>query len=331
VPFGGPDGGNGGEGGNVIIATNPSISDLSWFRRRRQFKAGDGSKGGKGKKQGKKGDDLVIEVPPGTLVCVKERHGDEALLADLVKTGQGVIVARGGRGGWGNAHFATATNQLPQIATEGEAGEERFLVLQLKLLADVGIIGYPNVGKSSLLASVSRARPEIAEYPFTTREPVLGVVDVGRSRIIVAEIPAIIEGAHLGRGLGYDFLRHVERSKVLIHLLDGTSLNLIDDLSKVNAELALFSPSLLEKPQILAVNKIDLLEGQARLSEIESILRGLNKPVFFISAATGEGVAELIAKAAQIVDSVGVEKDEREIPVAIFRPQPKGRKAERLR
>lgn len=333
VPFGGPDGGDGGDGGNVVIAADPNMSDLSWFRQRRQFRAANGGGGGKGKRQGRRGEDLMIRVPAGTVVLLKEESGQqEKLVADLVEGGQQVVVAKGGRGGLGNPHFASATNQVPQIATDGEPGEERHLALQLKLLVDICITGYPNAGKSSLLAKVSQARPKIADYPFTTVEPVLGVADVGKSRLVLAEMPAIVEGAHLGRGIGIDFLRHAERSKVMIHLLDGSSSHILDDLSRVNAELGLFDSSLLEKPQVVAVNKVDLPEVRERQAEIKGALGGLAQPVLFISALTGEGVGELMAKAAEVAESVSAsEKGVGEMTVAVFRPQPKGKSGRRSR
>ena len=223
VPFGGPDGGDGGSGGDVILEASSSVTNLRMFRLKRFFRAGDGKGGMGSKKHGKKGKGLVLTVPVGTVVLPKTQIGAEALIADLEQPAQQVVVARGGKGGLGNTHFAAATNQIPRIAQKGEVGEEKSILLELKLIADVGIIGYPNVGKSTLLAAITSAKPEIAGYPFTTREPVLGVVEVGEQNFVLAEIPRLIDGAHLGRGLGHDFLRHVGRTKVLIHLIDGSS------------------------------------------------------------------------------------------------------------
>ncbi|MDP2932061.1 MAG: Obg family GTPase CgtA, partial [Chloroflexota bacterium] len=220
VPMGGPSGGDGGNGGDVIIQAAPGLDTLRVFKRKRFFRAADGENGSGSRKHGKRGVDLVITVPPGTMVALKTSG---AIIADLVEPGQQVVIARGGKGGWGNARFASPSNQAPRIAHKGEPGEEKSIVLELKLIADVGIIGFPNVGKSSLLAAASAARPEIADYPFTTREPVLGVVNVGGKSFVLAEIPGLIEDAHLGRGLGHDFLRHAARTRVFIHLLDGTS------------------------------------------------------------------------------------------------------------
>jgi len=244
------------------------------------------------------------------------------LIADLVADGQKVLVARGGRGGFGNARFATPTNQAPRIAQKGEPGEEARLILDLKLIADVGIIGYPSVGKSTLLASASAARPKIADYPFTTQEPVLGVVEVGNQSFVLAEIPGLIDGAHRGLGLGRDFLRHAERTKVLIHLLDGTSQSPLADLKNVNNELALFNPILAAKPQIVAVNKIDLPEVESRIPELQRELSQVEAPLFFISAATTKGVPQLMAKVAEMLGSIEGEPT-MEAAVAVFRPQPR--------
>jgi GTP-binding protein len=223
VPFGGPDGGDGGDGGDVVVAAGEAVASLRAYRRKRYFKAGRGRDGAGQKKHGKKGADLVLAVPVGTVVSDKSPLEGDSLIADLARDGQTVVVAKGGRGGKGNVHFATATNQAPQIAQPGEAGEELTLTLELKLIADIGLIGYPNAGKSTLLAAVSAAKPRIAGYPFTTREPVLGVVEVGSQSFVLAEIPGLIKDAHLGKGLGHDFLRHIERTRGLIHLVDGSS------------------------------------------------------------------------------------------------------------
>lgn len=328
VPFGGPDGGDGGVGGSVYISADRSVTTLGWFRRKRRFKAASGKSGGKQKKHGAKGDDLLIAVPLGTMIFLKEDE-EEVLLADLSQQGQKVLVAKGGNGGLGNVHFATPRNQAPRVATKGECGEERCLILDLKLIADVGIIGYPNVGKSTFLAAVSEAKPKIADYPFTTREPALGVVEVRMKIFVLAEIPGLIEGAHLGRGLGHDFLRHVERTKVLLHLLDGSSPSVIEDMNNLNTELALYKPSLAQKPQLVAVNKIDLPQVQARLPEIRQIFNSLGMTVFFISAITKQGVPELVSGMAEMVDRVGEERTVSETPVAVFRPKPKVKRGKR--
>ena len=223
VPFGGPDGGDGGDGGDVIIMADSSVDSLRVFGRRRFYRAADG-KDGKGKgKHGKKGENLILTVPVGTVVLRKTQIVDDALIADLKQPGQQVVVTKGGRGGLGNTHFASPTNQAPRIAQGGETGEENSIILEMRLIADVGIIGYPNVGKSTLLAAASAAKPKIASYPFTTCEPILGVAEVGQRSLVLAEIPGLIDGAHLGRGLGHDFLRHIVRTKILIHLVDGSA------------------------------------------------------------------------------------------------------------
>ena len=322
VPFGGPDGGDGGTGGSVYIAADRSITTLRQFRRKKRFKAAPGKRGGRQKRHGAKGDDLLIVVPLGTVIFRKEDE-QEVLLADLSQQGQKVLVAKGGNGGLGNVHFATARNQAPRVATKGELREEFCLTLDLKLIADVGIIGYPNVGKSTLLAAVSKAKPKIADYPFTTREPVLGVVEVGIKTFVIAEIPGIIDDAHLGKGLGHDFLRHAERTKVLLHLLDGSSPTLIDDMNNLNRELNLFKPSLAQKPQLVAVNKIDLPQVQARLPDVKQLFSSLGVVVFFVSAVAKLGVPELLSAVVEVMDRASKEQTESEMPIVVFRPKPR--------
>ncbi len=323
VPWGGPDGGDGGNGGSVFLEADARVNTLRWFWRRRHFQAQRGGNGAGGRMHGKNGDDLVVSVPLGTVVFNKESAGEKLLLADLAEEGQRVLVAQGGRGGWGNTRFVSSTRQAPRIAQRGEKGEEATLILDLKLIADIGLIGYPNVGKSTLLASASAARPKIAEYPFTTIEPVLGVVDVANRSFVLAEIPGLVEGAHRGVGLGHDFLRHAERTKVLIHLLDGTSRSPLSDMQKLNQELSLYNSILAAKAQLLAVNKIDLPEVKARIPALERELASLKEPLFFISAATGDGVPQLMAKAAEMLDFIAAQPRAEAAPVAVFRPQPK--------
>jgi len=320
VPFGGPDGGNGGRGGSVYVIADAQLSTLYSMSRRKHLKAGTGGNGLGKKMQGKQGEDLVVKVPMGTLVY-RRSDGETVLIADLVADGQQEVVARGGRGGVGNVHFATSTNQAPRIAQKGQPGEEAWLILELKLVADVGIIGYPSVGKSTLLAAASAARPKIADYPFTTQEPVLGVVAVGNRTFVLAEIPGLIEGAHHGAGLGHYFLRHAERTRLLIHLLDGTSQNPLAGMDSVNRELALFNPTLGLRPQIVAVNKIDLPEVEARIPELREQLGKVTGPLHFISAATTAGVRQLMARAAGMLEDL----DQRapEAAPAVFRPQPR--------
>lgn len=322
IPFGGPDGGNGGKGGWVFIVANNNLDTLREFQYRRYFAAGDGENGaGKGK-HGRGGEDKILLVLPGTLVWKKEGENN-VLLADLKQEGQKVKVVRGGKGGYGNAHFVTSTYQAPRLAQRGEVGEEVELLLELKLIADVAIIGYPSSGKSTLLAAVSAAKPQIAPYPFTTREPVLGVVKVGWERFILVEIPGLIEGAHLGRGLGYHLLQHSERTYLFIHLVDGSSRHPVEDWSKVNQELASYSPALGKKPQIVAVNKIDLPEVQARLPELKKEFSRLGIPAFFISAAEGQGVKELMAAAVEMLKEVQQAREPVVSVEKVLRPQPR--------
>lgn len=324
VPFGGPDGGNGGRGGDVIIEADLSVTSLKIFLRKKVYEAEDGKRGGSKKKHGFKGANLILPVPVGTVVSEKTQIGDNVFLADLEQSGQPVVVARGGRGGFGNAHYTTATNQAPRIAQKGERGEEKSLILELRLIADVGIIGYPNVGKSTLLAAVSAARPKIADYPFTTVEPILGVVEVGEKSFILAEIPGLIEGAHLGRGLGHDFLRHALRTKMFIHLIDGSSPSPVDNMLRVNNELVLFDSSLAQKPQIVCVNKIDLPQVRARTKEIREAFAEARIEVCFISAETKEGVPELMAETMRKLNQLTLGKAEMKQPaLKVFYPQPR--------
>jgi len=320
VPFGGPDGGDGGDGGDVIVVVDLAVTSLRAFKPKRYHRAANGRNGRNKKRHGKKGENLILTVPVGTVVSYKSQIGSDTIIADLEQPGQPVVVARGGKGGLGNAHFATSTNQVPRIAEKGDEGEENSLILELKLIADIGLIGYPNVGKSTLLAAVSAARPKIASYPFTTREPVLGVVEIGQRSFVLAEIPGLIDGAHLGRGLGHDFLRHIVRTKMLIHLVDGSSPSPAEDMAKVNTELSLFDSALAKKPQLVAVNKIDLPRVRARLAEIRDSFAGTR--ALFISAATGEGIPELMTETLGLLQSVPEAGDK--IVRKVFHPQPRG-------
>jgi GTP-binding protein len=327
VPFGGPDGGDGGDGGDVIIEAASSVTSLRLFKQKRFFRAGDGKPGAGRKRHGKKGKDQIIAVPLGTVVLPKVQIGDDNLVADLDEAGERVVVARGGKGGLGNVHFASATSQAPQIAQKGEPGEECSLILELKLIADIGIIGYPNVGKSTLLSAISAAKPKIASYPFTTLEPVLGVAEGGGRSVVVAEIPGLVDGAHLGRGLGHDFLRHVARTKVLIHLIDGSSASPSEDLVRVNTELGLFDSALAKKPQLAVVNKIDLAPVRERRAKITDNLKGVGVSPQFISAVTGEGVPELMATAVKMLGQVAAGRERGEkVTKKVFHPRPQGAK-----
>lgn len=299
VPRGGPSGGNGGKGGDVYLEADPQINTLIAFSKQIHFRAANGDHG-RGKNQtGAQGEDLVIKVPVGTVAYDVETG---LLLADLTEPGERVLVVRAGRGGRGNWTFRSSTNQAPRIAENGEPGEERWLRLELKLLADIGIVGVPNAGKSTLLSRISAARPKIADYPFTTLEPNLGTVLIGQQDMVWADIPGLIEGAHLGTGLGHTFLRHIERTRVLVHLLNGVSADPLGDFEAINQELALFNPQLAAKPQIVALNKLDVSEVRAHWPAIARGLRdrGAIEPQA-ISAVSGEGVDALLARAASLL------------------------------
>ncbi len=299
VPRGGPDGGDGGRGGSVYLRAGPGVSTLLEFSHRRHFKAGRGGNGSGAKKHGKKGEDLAIAVPPGTVVSAD----DVGVLADLRRPGDDVMVARGGRGGLGNVHFATATNRTPRVAQKGEPGEERWLSLELKTIADVGLVGYPNVGKSSLLAALTAARPKIGDYPFTTLTPNLGVVErdstapaLSPETFVLADIPGLIEGAHRGVGLGHEFLRHVERARVLLHVVDASGPDPLQAYRDVRLELELYNPALAAKPEVVALNKIDLPAVRDRVDGIvEQFRRAAPElPMLPVSALSARGVPELL-------------------------------------
>jgi len=293
-PKGGPAGGDGGKGGNVILVATSSKHTLLDFKYKKHFIAEDGEPG-KGKKMhGKKGEDLIIYVPVGTVV--KDARTGE-IICDLAKDGQRCTVARGGKGGRGNARFATPTNQAPTYAEKGEPGEERWIILELKLIADVGLIGFPNAGKSTLLARLTRANPKIADYPFTTLSPNLGVMELGWDRrLIIADIPGLIEDAHKGAGLGHEFLRHIERTKFLAHIIDVSDFRERDPIQAfeaINKELALYSQELVKKPQIVVANKIDALSDKELIEELRSYFKEKGYEFCAISALTGEGLEEL--------------------------------------
>ncbi|OGO43812.1 MAG: GTPase ObgE [Chloroflexi bacterium RBG_16_60_22] len=324
VPLGGPDGGDGGHGGGVVIRAEASLDNLRRYRQNKTYRALKGQDGAGNRRHGKNGEDLVLAVPAGTLVTLPAEDGNAALLADLEKPGDEVVVARGGRGGWGNTHYVSSTNQAPHIAQRGEAGEEMTVVLEMRLIADVGIVGLPNAGKSTLLAAASAARPKIASYPFTTLEPVLGVVELGLESFVMAEIPGLVEEAHLGRGLGLDFLRHALRTKILIHIIDGSAASPAADMIAVNRELASYDPELARKPQIIVVNKVDLPEVQERLDEIKKELAGAGVKAHYISAATGQGVHRLMDEALRTLSVTTTTHVGAEPPLKVFRPQPRG-------
>ncbi len=305
VPFGGPAGGNGGKGGNVIIQADERLQTLMDYKYKRHYKAKNGQPGSGSNKHGKSAEDLILKVPVGTVI--KDANTGE-IIADLTKHGQSVIVAKGGKGGRGNAAFKSPTNQTPDFAEEGEKGEEKWIELELKLLADVGIIGFPNAGKSTLISTLSHAKPKIADYPFTTLTPVLGVLqlDIGDS-ITLADIPGLIEGASQGAGLGHEFLRHIERTKFLIHMIDisdFTDKDPIEAFNLINKELSNYSPKLLEKPQIVVGNKIDILSDKSLIKKLKDYFSEKGYPFIPVSLATKEGVDELINKIKQINEAI---------------------------
>lgn len=307
VPKGGPSGGDGGRGGDVVLRADPGLNTLLAFRYKRIYKAGRGAHGEGGGRAGRSAEDLTIRVPVGTRVT-DEGTGD--LLADLTRPGESVIVARGGRGGRGNAHFATPTHRAPREAEPGESGQERWLVLELRLLADAGLVGLPNAGKSSLLSRISAARPKIADYPFTTVEPVLGVVALPDAPgIVVADVPGLIEGAHRGAGLGHEFLRHIDRTRVLVHVVDLSGPDPLAAVGTVERELGLYAPALRTKPVLIAANKMDLPEARARWAAFAETLRARGQTVLPLSAATGEGIPALLTALVAMLRAVSPPAD----------------------
>jgi len=302
VPRGGPDGGDGGGGGSVFIVATPTKNTLVDFRFHPEFKARRGQHGQGSNRTGQTAEDLEIGVPPGTLIFEKDPAGGEMrLLGDLAEEGQRILVAKGGRGGRGNARFVSSTNRAPRRTEPGEEGEERQLQLQLKLIADVGLIGFPNAGKSTLISRISAARPKIANYPFTTLVPNLGVVTLGDDRsFVVADVPGLIKGAHEGTGLGHQFLRHIERTKVLVHLVDvsgASGRDPVDDFITILDELERFSPTVAAKPQIVVANKMDAVDDVERVKALERRVKKQRLPFLRISAATGEGITALLEAA----------------------------------
>ncbi len=301
VPRGGPAGGDGGKGGDIIFKVNPKFNTLTYFHRQVHFKAEHGKRGGSTDKTGRGGDDLIIEVPPGTVVRDAETG---ELLADMIYPDQVIIVAKGGRGGRGNAKFVTSANQAPRIAEKGEPGIERWITLELKLIADVGIVGMPNAGKSTLLSVISNAKPKIAPYPFTTLEPNLGMVIYDDQDLVFADIPGLIEGAHMGVGLGHSFLRHVQRTRILIHLLDGTNPDVLADYSQINTELALYDEKLAERPQIVVFNKMDMPEAEAQWEKVQAFLKKNGVEAMAISALTQQNTQKLVQKVFALVSTL---------------------------
>ena len=303
VPRGGPDGGDGGRGGDVVLRARQIMSTMAAYRDGRARRAIDGGCGTANQRHGASGEDLVLDVPAGTVVWdIDARPGEAGVpLADLSVDGMTAVVARGGRGGWGNKRFATATRKAPQFAQRGAVGERRRIRLELKLLADVGLIGLPNAGKSTLLRQWSRATPKVAAYPFTTLEPELGVVELGYDTFVAADMPGLIEGASVGVGLGHEFLRHIERTRVLVHVLDMTREDPLADHALIEAELEAFGHGLLEKPQLLALNKIDDPDGRVHAELLIAELDALGKPWLAVSGLNGEGTRELAQRAFEML------------------------------
>ena len=305
VPDGGPDGGDGGKGGNIVFKADKTLTTLVDFAHKKMFTARNGEDGKARRSSGRKGEDLYIYVPVGTVI--KDAKSGR-VMKDMSENEEEFIAAYGGNGGWGNVHFATATRQTPKFAKDGIRGQERELILELKLIADVGLAGFPNVGKSTLLSAVSAARPKIANYHFTTLEPNLGVVKMGEGKsFVMADIPGLIEGAHEGIGLGHEFLRHIERTRLIVHIVDvsGTEgRNPIDDFEKINNELSLYSKSLAERPQIVAANKIDVITEPKLLEDFRKYIEDKGLKLFEISAAAHTGTKELINQVSKLLDTL---------------------------
>ncbi len=318
VPRGGPDGGDGGHGGSIIFVVNPKMNSLNRFHKQVHYQADNGRHGGRSKKTGASGRNLRLEVPPGTVIRDAKT---EELLADLTEPGEEFTLLPGGRGGRGNVHFASSTNQVPGTAERGEPGSERWLNLELKLIADVGLIGLPNAGKSTLLAAISAARPKIASYPFTTLTPNLGVVAIDEDHSLVfADIPGLIEGASAGVGLGHDFLRHIERTRVLVHLVDGSAKEPLENFAVINQELALYGASLEQKPQLVVLTKLDLPDAAAWEPLIAEEMTKWGHEFMSISAVTGLGVRELLARVSQIVEEAAEKESWPVEEIIVIRP-----------
>lgn len=317
VPRGGPDGGDGGRGGSIIFEVVKTLNTLMAYHYKSRHIAQDGEKGGRTNRTGKSAEDLILPVPPGTVIYDAQSG---VLLGDLTEPGQRLEVCKGGRGGRGNQHFATSRNQAPRTAEKGEPAEERDLRLELKLIADVGIVGVPNAGKSSFLAAVTNARPKIADYPFTTLEPNLGVAVLDEDHtLVLADIPGLIEGAHMGAGLGVAFLRHIQRTRVLIHVLDGMSEDPVADYAQINGEMALFDPRLGEKPQVVVLNKSDLPEVEERWPKIQRAMKKRGVEVTRISAGGRVGLQPVLWKVVELLQNAPMPEAAAALPV--YRPE----------
>jgi GTP-binding protein len=307
VPHGGPNGGDGGRGGDVLITADRNLSTLSDQRMRRKIHAETGRKGDIKNQTGRNGRDTEIRVPVGTIIYDRDAEAENEVVADLSSDGESVLVARAGRGGRGNARFKSSTRQTPDFAEPGQPGESRKLRLSLKLLADIGLVGFPNAGKSTLLSRISEARPRVASYPFTTLTPSLGLVEIGDRRIVAADIPGLIEGASEGVGLGHRFLRHIERTRVIVHLLDASSIvfesaDLVERYETIRRELGSYNPDLLERRELVVLSKIDLVQESSDLEKVEAELSRRGLHVLRLSSATGAGVDALLKAMVQTLD-----------------------------
>jgi GTP-binding protein len=307
VEFGGPNGGNGGRGGDVIATCVDGLNTLIDYRYQQHFKAGTGTHGMGKDRHGAKGKDVILHVPRGTQIFEDD---NETLIADFTEVGQTVTLLKGGNGGFGNAHFKTATNQAPRHANPGQDGTEKWIWLRLKLIADAGLVGLPNAGKSTFLAAVSAAKPKIADYPFTTLHPNLGVVRIGERDFVLADIPGLIEGAHEGAGIGDRFLGHVERTGVLIHLIDGTQDDVKAAYKTIRGELGAYDAALAEKPEIVVLNKIDALSADEMKTKVAALKRSSKAEVFAASGVTGEGIDKVLYGVLAILDAEKAEKAE---------------------
>ncbi len=317
VPLGGPSGGDGGNGGDIVFAVNRHMNSLIRFHRQVHYRADFGKHGNTKRRTGASGKPTIISVPPGTVI---RNEKTEQILADLTEEGQEFVVIKGGQGGRGNIHFVNSVNQAPRIAERGEPGTEMWVTLELKLIADVGIVGLPNAGKSTLLSVISRATPKIASYPFTTLQPNLGVVSVENfDTMVVADIPGLIEGAADGIGLGHDFLRHVERTRILIHLIDGSAKEPLEDWAMINQELALYDIALEKRPQLVVLNKMDLPDAIAWEPLIEEEITKAGYPFMSISAVTGQNVRQMLFKVKQMLDEAPETEAKHEHEPAVIR------------
>ena len=323
VPRGGPDGGRGGRGGDVIVQANAQLNTLRRYRRQRIFRAEDGAPGGTNNRRGRAGASLVLQLPVGTTIS-RTGGGELTRITDLRTHGQSVLAAWGGDGGYGNAWFKSATNRAPRVAQRGGAGERLRLRFELRVLADIGIVGLPNAGKSSLLRLLSSARPRVAAYPFTTLEPYLGVVETGWDDMVMADLPGLIEGAAGGAGLGHDFLRHASRTRVLLHLVDGSAEDPLADRDTINRELAAYSPELAAVPQVVAINKADLPEVQERRAALAA---AFGEPsALFCSALSGEGADAVVGACVERLQEARAAVAEALPPIPTLRPRPDGRR-----